>query len=122
MDEFFDSETMFGDETVAEQNGTGALQTAQNVEYTAIEGETSPVTGGSLERVLGLFDSETTRLQELRGKLTGNSNSHDIPVRRPSPPPRLSRRRSPPLRPRPRLLPLPLPRVIGPPDRLRSFR
>jgi DNA repair exonuclease SbcCD ATPase subunit len=65
MDEYFDSETVF-DDTFAESNGAGAAV------LQSIEDEVgSPAWGKSLDRVLGLFDSETTRLHELRGKLTG---------------------------------------------------
>jgi hypothetical protein len=65
MDEYFENDTVF-DETFSEPNGTSAA--LQSLEDEALG---APAWGRSLDRVLGLFDSETTRLHELRGKLTG---------------------------------------------------
>jgi hypothetical protein len=72
MDEYFETEAIF--EQLVETNGSRAsVETVKNADFPKIDGDAvgSPAWGQSLERVLGLFDSEATRLQELRGKLTG---------------------------------------------------
>jgi len=73
MDEYFESETMF-DEPFVEPGDKGGVETAEPARtWDLIDDQAlgAPVWGRSLERVLGLFDSEATRLQELRGKMQG---------------------------------------------------
>jgi hypothetical protein len=72
MEEFFESETVFDEQFVEAGDEAGAaVETARTWDLIDDEALGAPIWGRSLERVLGLFDNEATRLQELRGKLQG---------------------------------------------------